>query len=492
MNQMEKHEILVYMTHIEVTNYRFGDWPEVELMMSKKDKSRHCLLPIGYYIDEGYNKLYLPRGFDIAILERHAKTQAILMKCRQPVSKLENVAMTVDPRNGMQEDAIAFLTATGLYENPQGCPPQLGLNMPTGTGKTYCSINSMVTKKLRSIIICHSKKILNQWMTGIDKFTDIDMDRVLFITGSRMIEALMDGRLDPVAYDFFITTHQTLASFASIDGWVTLTKFFEKLRVSLKILDETHLYFENALKLDFFSDVPLTWYLTATYGRSDIQQNIIYKKAYSTVYRFGNKIERYRHTISFIVFIDSHPENKDKRFVQYSNSYGYSAVNFMTYEFLQDKDVMLNTVHRILKQCKDVEGIRLVLSGLQKTTELIADEVRSWYPKWDTIVVHSKHNASHEEMEESDCISCTYKMMGTGADIKGVRVLIVTEPIGSAINMEQVMGRLHPYIDEEGKERETLFYYIVDTGFRKCVQMYERIDPVIRKLSKQVYTYDLR
>lgn len=489
---MRKHEILVYTTHIEVTNYRFGDFPEVELMMSKKDKRKHALIPIGYQIDEGYDRLYLPRGFDIGILERCAKTQAIEMKCKQPISKLENVRMTTEPKNEMQRDAISFLTGTGMYENPAGSPPQLGLNMPTGSGKTYCAINSMVTMKKRAIIICHSKKILNQWIRGINNFTDIDSDRILFIEGSKMIQALMDGRLNPVAYDYFITTHQTLATFASIDGWITLNEFFRNLRISLKILDETHLYFENMLRIDFYTDIPVTWYLTATYGRADIQQNIIYKQAYRTVYRFGNLIERYRHTISFIVMIDSHPTNKDKRAVQYSNSYGYSSSNYMKYEYLQESDVMLNTVHRILKQCDKVEGIRIILSGLQDTTDLVAETVKEWYPSWDTLSVHSKKNATHKEMEEANCISCTYKMLGTGADIKGLRVLIMTEPIGSAINMEQVMGRLRPYFDDNGEERETIFYYIVDAGFRKCVDMYERIEPVIRKLSKQCYVYDLR
>ena len=55
---MREHQITIYQTHIEVSNYRLGDLPDVELEMSRKNKPMHCLEPIGYYVDESTDTMY--------------------------------------------------------------------------------------------------------------------------------------------------------------------------------------------------------------------------------------------------------------------------------------------------------------------------------------------------------------------------------------------------------------------------------------------------
>lgn len=488
---MREHEITIHQTHIEVSNYQAGDLPEVELEMSKKNKAAHCLEPTGYYVDESTDTLYLPRGYNLHMLERLARTQAREVSCEHPIVKLRNVEMTAYPKDEKQENGIDFLMETGPYQLPQH-HAQLGLNMPTGTGKTFCAICAAVKMHYRPIIICHSTTIRDGWLKSIRDFTTVSEDRILCITGSAVMTQLIEGSIDPMDYDFFVVLHQTLKSFANSYGWSEIGTFLDTLQIGVKILDETHLYLQNMLYIDFYTDVQRTWYLTATFGRSDIQQDIIYHKAYSSVFRFGECIMRNKHTISFIVLIDSSPENTDKRLVEHSNAYGYSATNYMNYHFLGERDIMMRTIKRCLKQSKNVEGIRMILSGLQKSVELVRDEVSEEYPDWTCIANHSKNPYTKEEQEESDCISCTRQLLGTGADIKGLRVLIVTEPMASKLNMEQTMGRLRPYYDSDGEQRDTVFYYIVDTGFRKCTEMYERVFPVIKRLSKAVQIFDLR
>lgn len=488
---MRQHEITIHQTHIEVSNYRAGDLEDVEIEMSRKNKARHCLEPIGYYVDESTDTLYLPRGYDLHILERMTRSQPREVSCEHPVVKLQDVTMTREPKDEKQQNGIDFLTESGPYQLPQR-HSQLGLNMPTGTGKTYCAIHAAVKMKYRPIIICHSTTIRDGWIYSIKEFTNVDEDRVLIIEGSSMMMSLMDGTLDPMDYDFFVVMHQTIKSFANSNGWYEVSNFMDKLAVGVKIMDETHLYLQNMLFIDFYTDIQRTWYLTATFGRSDIQQDIIYHKAYSTVFRFGECMMRNRHTISFIVLIDSKPENADKRLVEHANSYGYSAINYMNYHFLGERDIMMRTIKRCLKQSANVEGIRMILSGLQKSVEEISEEISEEYPNWSCIANHSKNPYSKEEQEECDCISCTRQLLGTGADIKGLRILIMTEPVGSKLNMEQTIGRLRPYFDSDGEQRDTVFYYIVDTGFRKCTEMYERVLPVIKRVSKTVQIFDLR
>lgn len=488
---MREHQITIYQTHIEVSNYRLGDLPDVELEMSRKNKPLHCLEPIGYYVDESTDTLRLPKGYNIQVLERVTRSTARAISCEHPVTKMSDVKMVMDPKDENQQNGIDFLTESGVYELPQH-HPQLGLNMPTGHGKTYCAIHAAVKKKYRPIVICHTEKIRKQWIESIEEFTSADRDQICSIEGSSMIRAFMDDEIDPLQYDFFIIMHQTITSFTSDDNWWQLQPFLDKLQIGVKILDETHLYLRNMLMIDFYTDIQRTWYLTATFGRSDVQQDIIYHKAYSTVFRFGECIARSRHTISCIVLIDSKPDNAAKRTVCHSNAFGYSAPNYMTYEYLEGHEDMMKAIKKCLDHSKNLDGIRMILSGLQASTETVQEEIQKEYPSWDVIVNHSKSPATTEEMEKANCISCTRQLMGTGADIKGLRVVILTEPMASRLNMIQTIGRLRPYVDADGKQRDTVFYYIVDMGFQKCVEMYERILPVIRRSSKSVNVFDLR
>ena len=55
---MREHQITIYQTHIEVSNYRLGDLPDVELEMSRKNQPRRCLEPIGDYVAEATDIMY--------------------------------------------------------------------------------------------------------------------------------------------------------------------------------------------------------------------------------------------------------------------------------------------------------------------------------------------------------------------------------------------------------------------------------------------------
>ena len=153
---------------------------------------------------------------------------------------------------------------------------------------------------------------------------------------------------------------------------------------------------------------------------------------------------------------------------------------------------MMNAILYALEKTKHLKGIRLVTSGLIKTVDGIRDRVKEEYPDWDCISVHTKTGSvDSDDLETSDMISATTKYIGTGSDIHGLRVLISTESMGSKINIEQLIGRLRPYYDDEGNQLDTVMYYIVDTAFRSCVERYQKVIPTLRKMSKKVCVLQL-
>ena len=82
----------------------------------------------------------------------------------------------------------------------------------------------------------------------------------------------------------------------------------------------------------------------------------------------------------------------------------------------------------------------------------------------------------------SDIISSTIKSIGEGDDIKGLRVLINLEPIGSKLLADQLRGRLREY----SKDEDTYMFYPVDTSIKECTDFLKRVMPVMKRKCKEI------
>jgi superfamily II DNA or RNA helicase len=59
------------------------------------------------------------------------------------------------------------------------------LSAPTGSGKTCMGLFIVAQRKQPALIICHTRELLNQWLTAIDKFLGIPADEVGVIGGGK-------------------------------------------------------------------------------------------------------------------------------------------------------------------------------------------------------------------------------------------------------------------------------------------------------------------
>ena len=93
------------------------------------------------------------------------------------------------------------------------------------------------------------------------------------------------------------------------------------LRVGIKIYDESHLYFDNTMMIDNFSDVWKTYYLTATPMRSDREEDRIYQRCYEKVPKLSLfDEEKDPHTEYISIHFNSNPTPYDINGCQ--NMYG--------------------------------------------------------------------------------------------------------------------------------------------------------------------------
>ncbi len=356
------------------------------------------------------------------------------------------------------------------------------------THNTYCTIKAISDLQIKSIIITPSENIKQQWMyKTLKDIFNYRPKHMCNIAGSNIIDSIMDDLIDP--YDIYLVNHQTLQSYSSTNGGYALHKFFKKIKVGIKVYDESHLQFKNILTTDFYSNTNKTIYLSATFDRSDKTESACFKKAFQSVINFGENesfeiVEK--HVIYHVVNINSHISPKDRRTV--IGFAGMTSVSFGRYAILVDQNkTMYKTILKILEIVKNVEGRILIFIPLIEAVEEVAKCLKKDQDK--TVgTYHSKISKDEKEatLKKKDIIISTIGSLGTGQDIDGLRVVINCEPLASKVNTKQVFGRIRPYVDAEGNKKDTYFFDIVDICIPMCNYWFRARFKAIESLAKDI------
>lgn len=440
----------VYNTHMELYPYVKDDYPAIEDMYTATDKFAGIDVPCGYMIEDG--KLYLPRGTQVSKIESMCNVKANYIQESDPVEKMDRQFYALyDPRNKLQEESIKFL---------MGPEHQLGLNLKTGLGKTYCVAYASTQLREKILIITPSETLKQQWINTYFKMFDYRPKHLMNIAGTAIMDDIMNDLIDEA--DVYFVNHQTLQSYMSANNGYALHKFFKKLNIGIKVYDESHMMFANILLIDFFSNTNRTWYLTATFDRSDKTESRCFKRAFNSVITFGEMESRevvQPHVIYHIVNINSRISAKMRG--QVMGWAGMTAATYGQYAFFDDPNqTAYKTILEILGKIKNVEGKTLIFVPLIDGVDEVVKKLKKDWPDKSVAAWHSRVTKEEKESaEKKDIIVSTIKSLGTGKDIPGLRSVICAEPIASKVVAEQMFGRLRPY----AKDKDTYFFDIVDT-----------------------------
>ena len=478
----EEKQIRIYHTHIEVYPYQLGECETIEKQMSVWVEAEFRYEPLSYFVHD--DTLYLPRGFNINILENHFNsTSFIIHKC-DPISKVRGIKMLVPPRDKIQEESLDFLLCRNTFENRAPFSQQV-LTLDTGRGKTYVTINAIVSMGEKAIIITHQEKIKKQWIETFYDKTNISDEDLLNVKNSSTIKKILAGKLKA---KYYFVNHQTLTSFANSNGWNRVHDFFETIKVGIKVYDEAHLSFKNIMLIDFFSDTKKTFYLTATFGRSDEKENRIFKKCFNAATKFGQETSEYEENRKHIIYVPvlyrSNPTYNHLRMA--SNAYGFSVLGFNNYALHCDEEqTMLNKFFHIFDMCCKLEGKILITIPVIKDVEMIKEKIQKEYPYMGKTIgtIHSNNDKETNEYAKScDIICSTIKSSGTGVDIKGLRCIINLEPFSSKVTCNQLAGRLREY----AKDKDTYFFDLIDIAFPVCERQHKTRIKHLNKKCKSI------
>ena len=436
--------INVFHTRIEISPYELGECRKLENMCSYYDPVRHTRVYVGCMYDEDKETLIIPKGINQMLLHKLFDSIPTNIPLEVPPKHMSDFyKMTLPPRDQTQIDAIKFLSHKDEYAK-NGINSQFGLNLDTGVGKTF----------------------------GHDDLDNIKKENLEY------------------DYDIFVVNHQTLSSFIKTEDSNSLDSIFKELGIGIKVYDEAHLCFGSILNIDMCTDVKYNYYLTATFGRGDIKEATIYKRAFASLVRYGENIEKRKHTVFNIMYFTSNASYGNNIAVQ--TNYGFNNYRYWNYCHNVDKDeniiyVLLKVINKTIEE--NIEGKILITSPMIESADYIYDILKDKYPDKIVAAIHSKKPKDENVYykNHADIISTTIKSLGTGDDISGLRVIINLDPHSSPLMTKQLIGRLREY----APDKDTYFYDLVDISFKAITKMIEKRLPTINKICKEVVRYKL-
>lgn len=469
------NKIIIYRTHIEVLDYKLGDCPAIEKTFSIYDMTYHKRFPKGMIYDKEKKILMLPRGIDIGFLERHLQSEPVVDMTIDEIGDVGPIMLKYKPRDAIQQEAIRFMLSMDKYHHNE-TSTMLSLNLNTGKGKTYCAIATAAYLGYRSIVITDSVGWLEQWKNFFIEYTDISKEEIYLISGTPSLMKLYNR--DISKYKVILSTHSTLKSIGDSQGWDKIRHFFQYCQIGIKFYDEAHLNFDNMFQIDCYSNTFITYYLTATPGRSDAREDQIFNLYFKNVPKINlfNEDED-PHTKYAAIRFNSNPSPIQASACK--NNYGLNRIAYTDYIVKNENFHKLLTI--LVSMAIRKPGKHLFYIGTNDAILYVREWIYGTFPELiGQIGIYTSITPIDKKAQELEkkIILSTTKSAGAAMDIKGlVETVNLAEPFKSKVLAQQTLGRT--------RDADTVYKDIVDTGFFYTKKFYEHKKPIFKKYAKE-------
>jgi len=469
-NNFDNHNtILVYQNGIAIYPYIKGQCPELENICS--------------YYDNVYHKRNFTTGFpiekDCCFLSHYVSLSKLkawfpnYKVIRMHPFRRSNMESRLKDTVKLRDNQVDIMTR--LIGNKSR---EVFLNVPTAFGKTFLGVSFSLHLRTKTLVVCKSLKILQQWEKTIDKISTAGSSRVLHLSGSDVIKKLINGKLRYDDYDFFLATPATISSFAKSNSWYEFSSLIDDIGIGLKIIDEAHLNLGSTVKLNATTNIAHTLYLSADATRGNLNASRAFTDVFYNVPMLrlnDDEINKLRHIIATFVTYDSNPKAGDLMQIQ-GGKYNWSHTEYAKYQW--NKGLTTMYICRIIDQIlhANPDGVHykiLILLYTIDHTDSLTSYLAERYK--DIFTVGRFHSKVDDDEKEatllSDVIVSIYGSFGIGVDVVDpeIRYVISTVPI-DMVNTNQVAGRCRPI---EGLN--SFVWMLYDIGFTYCQAKMNRV-----------------
>ena len=378
-----------------------------------------------FYEEKGKEGFFAPRGFLPDILS-YCEKNGIEYKIDNKTHLFPNINIEFSGALKPYQD-IAVEKMLSEYEGT--------LCSPTGSGKTVMGIYMITTRKQPTIILVHTKELLNQWIDRLKQFTNISDDQIGII-GS--------GRLDEQK-DVTVALIQTLRKYPEIIN-----------TYSYLMCDECH-----RLPSKIFSDVVTNFrgrYITglsATPYRNDKLDKVVEWYAGPILYNIPQRELIKSGDITGIQSI-IRKTNFNSQIENPADEYPK-----LLQEISFDKERNLMIAKDVIESVKNGETC-LVLSDRKAHCQELQDCLEK-QGMASTVLTGDTHITKREQIVKDvnagkiKILIATGQLIGEGFDCKNLSCLFLTMPIRYSGRIIQYIGRvLRPMA---GKDKATIYDY---------------------------------
>lgn len=474
MGKELKHKVVIKHSRIEINDYEPGQSSYLEYVFSVFDPVKHQRFPKGSEYDEKTKRLIVPRGMNLDPLKRHYSDIYVDPE-HDPFTSREPLTIKYLPKDERQLKIIKFILGRDEYRYTLA-KSQLAVNSTTGSGKTYVTVATMCYTGARMIIITNSVNWLQQWKDRILEYTSLTDDDIYMIVGRDTINKILTRDVDK--YQVFLVSHATIRAYGDSVGWDKVDDLFKALKCSIKVFDESHLYFDNMVKIDFHSNTYKTIYLTATPARSNKDEDLIYKEYFRfvpSITLFNEEIDPHVNYVGMLFY--SYPSPDDVR------NYSVGQFNFdrnIYVSYLVNRPNFLKLVTFIIDMTLKIDGKVLIYIGMNAAIQFIRSYIIHEFPFLERaigIYTSLTPKEQKEEMLRKKFILSTTKSCGAAQDIHGLAVTVVlAEPFCSEVLARQTLGRC--------RADNTLYIDCVDMSCFRTGQYYKKKKPIFNKYAK--------
>jgi len=371
-----------------------------------------------------------------------------------------------DPRDPEQQKAVDF-----ILNNDAGI-----IKAYTGFGKTWCAIRAITKYKKKTMIIVGRKKLRDQWIDEITRFTDLEKDDIGILSGRSTVKKALNK---PV----ILATINTLASISKDGITPEENEYFEKFveaNIGLTILDEVHKtsttpYFSYGSLLFISKKV---FGLSATPKKSNSDLTKIMMMYFNNNMFIPDDSNRVKPSVT-IIFYNSNIPFKTWKFIKFSGRldgvrYRKSLIKHSeVYNKLIIK--LLSTINAIPK----TSGILCAgheINFLQQIQEKLSNEIED-----EIGLIYAD---SEDGEKEKKIILATFQSVIEGLSINHLNKLVIGTPFASETSVEQIAGRITR--DHNNKDTDPEIFDLVDISDPKFFDYLEKRVSVYNALKLKI------
>ncbi len=390
-------------------------------------------------IEQGY--LSVPRGcldeLQALLLEQGIKVE--IDDRRIPGQRLGGTSLKATLRDD-QKKAVKVLADhdTGI------------LHAPTAFGKTVTAIAIVATRGVNTLILTHSRQLLDQWKERLETF--IEGAAVGVIGGGKKQPT---GQIDVATYQSLINKKDNTVS--------NLVRKYGQV-----IIDECHHISAPRYEM-LLNEVSARYVvgLTATPDRQDGHQKIMFMVAGPVRHKV-----RADHSSRFVqrVIVRERHESPPIDIYQSGGRPHIASV----YRWLSQSPARNQDIVQDVAQCVRNKANCLLLTERREHAETLATMLNA--ESIPSVVLRggmraTERRAAEAGLPEAQVIVATGKYIGEGFDLPRLDTLFLALPIAWKGTLSQYAGRIHREAD--GKQEVTVYDYL-DTGLPMLERMFRK------------------